>query len=77
MPRQQLENYADVLLDKYSPRSKEAANYELKNKLHERKLQELESLIMDFPQDMDISIKQEVAKNAKAKLSAVYSQYIM
>jgi len=77
MPRQQLENYADVLLEKYSPRSKEVANYELKNKMNERKLHELETLIMDFPQDMDISIKKDVAKIFKEKLSAVYSRYIM
>jgi len=75
MPRQQLENYADVLLDKYSPRSKEAANYELKNNVHERKLQELEALIMGFPQDIHISIKEDVVKNAKAKLTAAYEHF--
>ena len=75
MPRQQLENYADVLLDKYAPRSKEAANYELKNNVHERKLHEIEALIMEFPQDIHTSIKEQVANMAKEKLIAVYDQF--
>ncbi len=75
MTKEQLENYAHVLISTYAPRGKEAANYELKNHIDDRKLHELTELILDFPKDIDPAVKEEVADMAKQKLVAIYKSF--
>ena len=77
MTKEILENYAHTLLVNYAPRSKEEANYDLRNKVSDRKQHELESLIMRFPSDIDVKIKAEVAKMSSRKLMEEYVSFNM
>ena len=77
MTKEKLENYANVLLRNYAPKSKTEANYDMRNKVNTRKLREVESLIMGFPKDIDVTIRQEVANKTKQELTELYTSYSM
>ena len=77
MTRDKLEQFADVIVSKYIPQSKSVALHDIRNNIFEMKLGEVRSLIFDFPSDLSIPIKEEVAENALAKLKDAYKSYLM
>ncbi len=77
MTKQQLERFAQVIISRFAPQSNVSANYDLRHNDYENKLNEVRSLIINFPaDDIDRQIKEEVADNALQQLKEVYRSYI-
>ena len=77
MTREKLEHFADVIVSKYTPQSKGAAHHEIKSSVFEMKLGEVRALIIDFPSDLSMMIKEQVAENALAKLKDAYMCHVI
>ena len=75
MTKEQLERYAAVVVSKYAPQSRVGAAYDMRHNVYDHKLNEVRSLIIDFPVDLDMAIKEEVANAASQQLRDLYKDF--
>ena len=72
MDKERLQKYADTILKGYLPLNDHYARFEIENNIHQRKIEQVHSLIMSVPMRMDDAIKGEIADSTVRKLKEAY-----